>query len=105
MIAEYYNKPILSDIPITWGLGFHRNISHEKNIICDDLYLIHLAYVSIEESARRNSFWKSYSATEGDIQTVYQAHRSASIPEVTAYFRKLITKQLIAAPEWLRGQF
>ncbi len=105
VVAAHYNKPALSSIPTTWGLGFHKNLSEQENVVLDDLYLIHLAYVSLEESARRNRHWKNYALTEGDAQTVYRAHRSESRETVTAHFLELLSPGSVAAPSWLLGQF
>lgn len=104
-VAEHYNKPILSNIPTTWGLGFHRNLSPQTNVVVQDLYLVHLAHVSIEESARRNNHWNHYNTSNADVETVDQSHRSAEIEKVKAYFLNLLSRGQVEPPAWLHGQF
>jgi len=104
-IAEGYDKPVLSSVPTTWILGFHKNLMDTRNIVVDELCLVHLAFVSLEERVRRNRLWREYTLTEADSTFVNQSVRNDGDDQVKAEMLAMLNKGTIAAPAWLAGQF
>ncbi len=104
-VADGYDKPVLSSLPTTWILGFHKNLMDARNIVVDDLCLIHLAFVSLEERVRRNRLWREYKLSEADSTFVNQSVRNDGTEQVKAELLDMLNKGTIAAPAWLSGQF
>jgi len=102
---EVYAKPVLSSISCTWGLGFHYSIGDDKVETSNDLILVHLAYISIEETLRRNLYWKNSLKGIGDAINVNQESRPTTLAEVKEYFKKLLEEDLIYVNEWTFDQF
>jgi len=104
-VADGYDKPVLSSIPTTWILGFHKNLMDTRNVVVDDLCLVHLAFVSLEERVRRNRLWREYTLTEADSTFVNQSVRNDGTDQVKAELMDMLSKGTIVAPAWLSGQF
>lgn len=104
-IAEGYDKPVLSSIPTTWILGFHKNLMDTRNVVVDELYLIHLAFVSLEERVRRNRVWRDYALTEADATFVNQSVRNDGEEQVRQELITMLDQGTVATPAWLAGQF
>ena len=100
-----YAKPVLSSISCTWGLGFHYSLDFEKIIINTDLILIHLAYISPQETLRRNLYWANSPKSFGDNLHVNQEGRPTTFNEVCDYYRRLLNGDFINAHSWTKDQF
>jgi hypothetical protein len=76
-----------------------------RNVVVDDLCLIHLAFVSLEERVRRNRLWREYKLSEADSTFVNQSVRNDGTNQVKAELLDMLSKGTITAPAWLAGQF
>lgn len=104
-IADGYDKPVLSSVPTTWILGFHKSLMDKRNVVVDDLYLVHLAFVSLEERVRRNRAWREYDLTEADATFVNQSVRNNGVNQVRDELIKMVDQGTIETPAWMSGQF
>jgi hypothetical protein len=52
------NKPSLTGIPVTWGIGFHHR---ERPAVFGDLFLFHLRYADVERGLERLGITRSLS--------------------------------------------
>jgi hypothetical protein len=104
-VADGFDKPVLSSVPTTWGLGFHKSLRDSKSHRIENLFLIHLAYASVEERVRRNQSWQSYVSSGADSRFVSQLQRSSSEQLVINELREMLKSQPFDCTGWFDGFF
>nr|WP_321271296.1 glycosyltransferase family 2 protein [uncultured Tolumonas sp.] len=102
---EAYAKPVLSSIPTTWGLGFHKCLNDLETVIVPDLYLVHLAHISLAEKLRRNKVWMNYNLSKSDSEFVTNQHRQTDNERTKEDLQLMLQTDTIDLPEWIKGQF
>jgi len=101
-------KPVLADIPVTWGPGYHYCLEQSEPL--SDFWLIHLKYVDFHRLCYRYHQWSvmaSSSLTDSyywHVKELREADQSKVGEEVRKELDKIWPQQPFALPDWVRQQ-
>jgi hypothetical protein len=106
--ARLYAKPVLSSMPTTWRIGFHR-VLEERAVVEDaDLWLIHLSYVDIGLHLEKSQKWGKMDVLEKEwlMNPDVYSRPAVTVEQAERLFARMLeTGPAIAVPEWMRGTF
>jgi hypothetical protein len=102
-------KPVLADVPVTWGPGYHFCI--EPAQFLEDFWLIHLKYVDFNRLCYRHQHWAamaSSSLTDAYYWHVKELRESKAVGEIEMAVEKDIQhvwpETPFELPDWVRQE-
>jgi hypothetical protein len=100
-----YAKPAIASTPTTWGLGFHFAFEQENIIEDESLWMIHLAFVDLNRNLARQKKWKHSAKTAVTATFVPESQRDDTVEELAITFDRMLLREGIEMPDWMRGMF
>lgn len=81
---DYYDKTLISDIPLNWELGFHK--SDPEGTLLEGLTLIHLKKMDYELARQRNEERAQWNWSQKDLENKWGYHNRLTGEEFKKFF-------------------
>ena len=104
-MCPHYRKPVVASIQTSWGLGFHDAFEQYAMVEDETLWMIHMAFADLERNLAKDEKWKKLPLSEADEAFIGQTQRVDTIADIKHKFDRLLEKDGMEMPQWMRGMF